>query len=38
MKEKGRRLRRCGRDQVWDAELKGFGLQVEATGTKTVIG
>lgn len=26
-----------GRHQVWDSELKGFGLQVEASGTKTYI-
>jgi integrase len=26
-----------GRHQLWDSELKGFGLQVEASGTKTYI-
>ncbi|MBN8944939.1 MAG: site-specific integrase [Rhizobiales bacterium] len=24
-----------GRHQIWDSELKGFGVQVEASGTKT---
>lgn len=26
-----------GRHQLWDGELKGFGIQIEASGTKTYI-